>query len=111
MSDFSRFFRTSFDFHSDGFVPRDYEDSAMHSVLLLLVIHGWLDGYYTWNDNHPDPKLNFFDGVGTTAHRADQFALNIAAIEISRDPKPFGFHVVAGAGDTSSASRASTCSI
>ncbi|HEY2093527.1 MAG TPA: porin [Thermoanaerobaculia bacterium] len=66
-----------------------------------IAIHGWLDGYYAWNDQHPQPQLNFFSGTGTTAHRADQLALNIAALEIVRDPKPLGFHLTLVAGDAS----------
>lgn len=65
-----------------------------------IAIHGWLDGYYAWNDQHPEPRLNFFSGTGTSAHRADQLALNIAALEIVRDPKPLGFHVILVAGDS-----------
>jgi len=66
-----------------------------------ITIHGWLDGYYGWNDQHPQPRLNFFSGTGTSAHRADQLALNIAALEIVRDPKPLGFHLTLVAGDSS----------
>jgi len=66
-----------------------------------ITIHGWLDGYYAWNDQHPEPHLNFFSGTGTSAHRADQLALNIAALEIVRDPKPLGFHLTLVAGDSS----------
>jgi hypothetical protein len=65
-----------------------------------VAIHGWLDGYYALNGDHPEPKLNFFSGVGTTAHRADQLALNIAALDLSRDAKPFGFHLTLVAGDS-----------
>lgn len=65
-----------------------------------ILFHGWIDGYYAGNDSHPEPRLNFFSGVGTTGHRADELSLNIAALEIARDPKPFGFHIVAGAGDS-----------
>ena len=65
-----------------------------------MAFHGWADGYYAWNSNHPDPRVNWFEGVGTSAHRADQLALNVVALEIQRDPKPFGFHLIVGAGDS-----------
>ena len=65
-----------------------------------IVVHGWIDGYYAWNGNHPDPKVNWFEGVGTTAHRADEPALNVAALELIHDPKPFGVHLVVVAGDS-----------
>ena len=64
--------------------------------MLALVLHAWIDGYFAWNDNR---RLNFYDDVGTAAHRANEPALNVAAFEIVRDPKPLGFHVVVGAGD------------
>src|SRR5215467_14423096 len=65
-----------------------------------VAFHGWIDGYYAWNDHHPEPKVNFFDAAGTTAHRANEPALNVAALEIVRDPKPVGFHLIVGGGDS-----------
>lgn len=69
-------------------------------ILAAVVFHGWLDGYFANNTSHPDPKLNFFSGVGTTAHRADQLALNIAALDVVQDAKPAGFHITAVTGDS-----------
>ena len=63
-------------------------------------IHGWIDGYSAWNSERPDSRLNFFDGVGTTAHRSDQVALNVAGLELVREPKPFGFHLILVGGDS-----------
>jgi hypothetical protein len=65
-----------------------------------VAIHGWVDGYYAWNADHPEPRLNFFSGVGSSGHRADQLALNVAALDISRDAKPFGFHLTLVGGDS-----------
>jgi hypothetical protein len=65
-----------------------------------VAIHAWIDAYYAWKADHPRPKLNFFTGVGTTAHRADRLALNVAALDVSRDAKPFGFHLTLVAGDS-----------
>src|SRR5258708_19980557 len=31
-----------------------------------IVVHGWVDGYYAWNSDHPEPKANFFSGTGPT---------------------------------------------
>lgn len=70
----------------------------MSALLLTIAIHGWLDGYYAWNDRHP--QFNFIPGTGTTAHRADEPALNVAALDIARDPKPVGFHVTLATGDS-----------
>ncbi len=85
-------------------------NKAVLALLLILVagstsaqpiiVHGWIDGYSAWNDRRPDSGLNFFDGVGTTAHRSDQLALNVAALEVVRAPKPFGFHLVLVTGDS-----------
>jgi putative OmpL-like beta-barrel porin-2 len=63
-------------------------------------VHAWADAYYAWNGNHPEPRLNFFSGTGTSAHRAGQIALGVAAFEIVRDAKPFGFHLTLVAGDS-----------
>src|SRR5258707_1124552 len=73
---------------------------AGSSIAQPIAIHGWIDGYSAWNDKRPDSGLNFFDGVGTTAHRSDDLALNVAALEVVRAPKPFGFHVVLVTGDS-----------
>ena len=72
----------------------------MKTMLMLLTLHGWIDGYYASNPAHPQPRLNFFSGIGTTAHRANQPALNVAAFEIVHDPKPVGFHLILIGGDS-----------
>src|SRR5258708_21931856 len=51
-----------------------------------IVVHGWVDGYYAWNSDHPEPKRTFFSATRTTAHHAAQLALNFAAPHISRHP-------------------------
>jgi hypothetical protein len=78
------------------------------AVLLLLAataahaqtVDGWMDGYYAYNNAHPDSQLNFYPGIGTTGERTDQLALNVGALEIAHDPKPFGFHLTLVAGDS-----------
>jgi len=69
-------------------------------IAVALLIHVFVDGYYAWNGNHPASHENFLPGAGTTAERANEFNLNLAAIELVRDPKPVGFHLslVAGTG-------------
>jgi Putative beta-barrel porin-2, OmpL-like. bbp2 len=74
---------------------------ALTANAQTIAVHGWIDGYYAWNDQHPEPRLNFFAGVGTSAHRADRSALNVAALDFARDPKPFGFHITLVSGDSS----------
>lgn len=72
----------------------------MKTMLMLLTLHGWIDAYYASNPAHPRPRLNFFSGIGTTAHHANQPALNVAAFEIAHDPKPVGFHLILIGGDS-----------
>jgi len=74
--------------------------AAANAGAQAIAVHGWVDGDCAWNDRHPDSGFNFFSGIGTTAHRADQLALNVAALEFARDPKPFGFHLVLVGGDS-----------
>lgn len=64
------------------------------------TVHGFVDTYYAWNDNEPSSHENFVPGTGTTAKRANEFNLNLAAVEIVREAKPVGFHFsfVAGNG-------------
>ena len=66
----------------------------------VVTIHGFVDGDYAWNGNHPSSHDNFEPGTGTTAKHANEFDLNLAAIDIVRDAKPAGFHLafVAGSG-------------
>ncbi len=66
-----------------------------------IAVHGWIDGYYAWNDRRPESRLNFFSGVGTAAHRADRLDLNVAGLEVSGQRNRFAFHVVLVGGDSS----------
>ncbi|MFA6955033.1 MAG: porin [Thermoanaerobaculia bacterium] len=64
-----------------------------------INVAGFIDGYYAWNSNDPDSHENFVPGTGTTAKRSDEFALNLACLEVSRDAKlSFKFSLVAGNG-------------
>lgn len=56
-----------------------------------VVLRGFVDGYYAWNDNSPGSHESWVPGAGTTAKRADEFV---------RDAAPVGFHLslVAGTG-------------
>ena len=58
-----------------------------------LSIRVFIDAYDAWNDNHPRSHENFFSGTGTTAKRADEIDLNLAAIEIACPAKPVGFQL------------------
>jgi len=65
-----------------------------------ITVHAFVDGDYAWNGNHPASHENFFPGTGTTAERANELNLNLAAVELVRDAKPVGFHLslVVGTG-------------
>lgn len=64
-----------------------------------ITIHGFVDAYYAWNDNDPASRDNFEPGTGTTAKHANEFSLNLAEVEIVRDPAPVGFHLSLVAGN------------
>ncbi len=69
------------------------------SVLAQPVqLHGFVDVSASWNPNRPSDGNNFEPGTGTSGVRANQLALNLAALDVALDPKPVGFHVVAVAG-------------
>ena len=60
---------------------------------------GFVDLYYAYNANRPFNRENFVPGAGIAAKRSDEVQLNLVALEIKRDPRPVGFHVIAGIGD------------
>jgi len=62
-------------------------------------IGGFVDTYYAGNTNRPQSHDNFIPETGTTAKRANEFGLNLAALELVSDPKPVGFHLVLVAGN------------
>ncbi len=72
--------------------------SALPSLAQSVQLHGFVDVYAGWNANQPSDRDNFEPGTGTTAQKANQFSINLAALDVSLDPKPVGFHVVAVAG-------------
>jgi hypothetical protein len=60
---------------------------------------GFVDVYYAWNANSPQSHDNFIAGTGTTAARANEFGLNLAAVELVQEAKPLGFHLSLMAGN------------
>ena len=73
-------------------------------VALLLAqsvqFHGWVDVYAALNLNRPPDKLSFLPATGTSAPRANELNLNAAALDVSLDPKPVGFHLTLAAGSS-----------
>ncbi|MBV8866288.1 MAG: porin [Acidobacteriaceae bacterium] len=54
-----------------------------------------LDGYYSWNNNHP---ITGFNQLYNMDDKTDQIGLNLGKLTISHDPDPIGFRVDVGAG-------------
>jgi Putative beta-barrel porin-2, OmpL-like. bbp2 len=63
-----------------------------------VEFHGWVDVFYGWNSNHPASHASFLPGTGTTARRADEVNLNAAALDVSLQPRPVGFHLTLAFG-------------
>jgi len=64
-----------------------------------IEVAGFVDFYYTYNFNRPADHANWFAGVGSTAKRDDEFAINLAQIDFVMAPSPVGFHLAAGYGN------------
>jgi hypothetical protein len=56
---------------------------------------GMLDGYYSFNDNHPLSRLNTLYNFDD---HADKVELNMLKLTMSHDPAPVGFRVDVGLG-------------
>jgi hypothetical protein len=55
-----------------------------------LTVHGLVDVYYAVNFNHPADGASFAAGQGSTAKRANEASLNLAAVELTYAPAPIG---------------------
>jgi hypothetical protein len=68
-----------------------------------ITVHAFVDGYYAWNGNDPASHESFIPGTGTSAKRANEFNLNLAAVELVKDAvpakSPAGFHLSLVAGN------------
>jgi hypothetical protein len=65
-----------------------------------LAIGGFVDGYYAYNDNRPVDHANFFPGVGTSGKRDNEFAINLAQLDVVMAPAPVGFKLSLGFGNS-----------
>jgi len=63
-----------------------------------IQLHGAADVYADANFNGPADHSNWIPGVGTSAKRANEASVNLASIELVKDPEPVGFHLWLGAG-------------
>lgn len=72
--------------------------ATQEPVAPRLEVHGFVDGYFTWNTNEPADHANFFPGVGTSAKRDHEAALNLAQVGLELAPRPVGFRLALGYG-------------
>ena len=56
---------------------------------------GLVDGYYSWNNNHPGSGFNSYRNFDV---KANSFDLNMAKLELSHDADPVGFRLDLGFG-------------
>lgn len=63
-----------------------------------LDVHGSVDTYYAYNFNRPADGSNFIPGTGTSARRAGEVSLNLAALDVAMKPQPVGFRLILNAG-------------
>lgn len=63
-----------------------------------LEVHGFVDAYYGFNFNRPVDHSNFLPGTGTTAKRANEVNVNLAAFALGLEPEPVGFRLVLSYG-------------
>lgn len=77
-------------------VPPPLDAFSSSSVRLRGIdFSGMLDGYYSFNDNHPVSRLNTLYNFDD---HADQIELNLLKLTMSYDPAPVGFRVDVGTG-------------
>ena len=70
------------------------------SWLERLKVGVLADVVYAHNSNDPASRRNFIAGNATSASRADEISLDLAAVELLLAPEPVGFRLLIGAGDT-----------
>ncbi len=63
-----------------------------------LRLQGLVDTYYAYNFNRPFGGASFLPGTGTSAKRHDEFSLNLASLDLARDPDPVGVRLIVAAG-------------
>ncbi len=65
-----------------------------------IEVGGFVDIYYAYDFNRPADHANWFPGVGTSAKRDNEFAINLAEIDFVMAPAPVGFRLSAGYGNS-----------
>lgn len=62
-------------------------------------VSGLVDVYAVLNPSRPADRENWVPGTGTTAKRANELALNLAAVDVLVDPTPVGARVALNIGN------------
>jgi len=65
-----------------------------------IDISGFVDIVYAYNFNKPADHANWFAGVGTSAKRDNEFVINLTQVDFVMAPKPVGFHLAVGYGNS-----------
>lgn len=60
-----------------------------------IKVSGLIDGYYSFNPNHPASRFNTLRNFEV---KANQFALNMVKLSLAKDPEPIGFTLDLGFG-------------
>ncbi len=60
-----------------------------------ISFSGMIDGYYSFNDNHPTPA---FSGLYNFDDKTNQWDLNMLKLTVNHDPDPVGFRIDLGLG-------------
>jgi hypothetical protein len=59
-----------------------------------MQISGFIDGYYSYNTNHPSKAANNqINGLYAFNDKTDQFNLSAAKLTLNHDPDPVGAHI------------------
>jgi hypothetical protein len=81
-----------------GFALLLAQASAAPAEGTSVQLHGFVDVFYGLNTNRPFDHTSFVPGTGTTARRANELNLNTAAVDLSLQPRPVGFHLTLAFG-------------
>jgi len=75
--------------------------AAEETAKRRLEVSVFVDGFYAYDFNEPaGDQENFFPGVGTSAKLHNEFAINLAEVDLVLPPKPVGFHLGLGIGNS-----------
>src|SRR5215813_3688905 len=70
-------------------------DPPLKGSIPLVDVIGLLDGYYSFNSNHPASGFNTLRNFEV---KSNQFSLNMAKLSLSHAPEPVGFTFDLGFG-------------